>query len=148
MCPTNNGIEDTEYFLLLCPSFAVPRRYLLAGVFALLRPFGHASLQNDFLIQILLYGGQNFPNELNKNILPLTLQFIHTSGRFDYKHSYSVMSHKTKTTISHLSEFFCLFCLFFFFFCHLSFIRIFNVCLKLDTKRYLMSITHSITLVV
>ena len=28
------------------------------------------------------------------------------------------------------------------------FIRIFDVCLKLDTKRYLMSITHSITLVV
>ena len=39
MCPTNDGIEDTEHFLLLCPSFAVPRRYLLAGVFALLRPF-------------------------------------------------------------------------------------------------------------
>ena len=85
MCPTNDGIEDTEHFLLLCPSFAVPRRYLLTGVFALLRPFGYANLQNNVLIQILLYGDQNFPNELNKNILLLTVQFIHKSGRFDQK---------------------------------------------------------------
>ena len=35
MCPINDGIEDTEHFLLLCPSFAEPRRDLLAGVFAL-----------------------------------------------------------------------------------------------------------------
>ena len=67
MCPTNDGIEDTKHFLLLCRSFAVPRRYLLAGVFALLRPFGYTNLQNDVLIQILLYGDQNFPNELNKD---------------------------------------------------------------------------------
>ena len=83
MCPTNAGIEDTEHFLLLCPSFAVPRRCLLAGVFALLRPFGYTNLQNNVLIQIFLYGDQNFPNELNKNTLLLTLRFIHKSGRFD-----------------------------------------------------------------
>ena len=83
MCPTNDGIEDTEHFLLLCPSFAVPRRCLLTGVFALLQPFGYTNLQNNVLIQILLYGDQNFPNELNKNILLLTLQFIHKSGQFD-----------------------------------------------------------------
>ena len=83
MCPTNDGIEDTERFLLLWPSFAIPRRDLLAGVFALLRPFGYTNVQNDVLMQILLYGDKNFPNELNKNILLLTLQFIHKSGRFD-----------------------------------------------------------------
>ena len=42
MCPTNDGIEDTEHFLLLCPSFAVPRRDL-AGVIAQLRPFGYTN---------------------------------------------------------------------------------------------------------
>ena len=26
MCPTNDGVEDTEHFLLLCPSFAVQRQ--------------------------------------------------------------------------------------------------------------------------
>ena len=32
MCPKNDGIADTEHFLLLCPSLAVPRKDLLAGV--------------------------------------------------------------------------------------------------------------------
>ena len=32
MCPTNDGIEDKEHFLLLCPLFEVQRRDLLAGV--------------------------------------------------------------------------------------------------------------------
>ena len=39
MCPTNDGIEDTEQFLLLCPSFDNQRQDLLAGVSELLRPF-------------------------------------------------------------------------------------------------------------
>ena len=30
MCPTNDGIENTEHFLLLCPSFEIQRRNLLA----------------------------------------------------------------------------------------------------------------------
>ena len=80
---TNDGIEDTEHFLLLCPSFAVPRSDLLTGVFALLRPFAYTNLQNNVLMQILLYGDEKFPDELNKNVLLLTLQFIHKSDRFN-----------------------------------------------------------------
>ena len=76
----NDGIEDTAHFLLLRPSFAVPHRYLLAGVFALLRQFGYTNLKNNVLMQILSYINQNFPNEFNKKILLLTLQFIHKSG--------------------------------------------------------------------
>ena len=83
VCPVNDGIEDTEHFLLLCPSFVEPRRDLLAGVFALLRPSGYTDLQNRSLVQILLYGCKSFPNEINREILLLTLQFIHKSGRFD-----------------------------------------------------------------
>ena len=83
MCPTNDGIEDTEHFLLLCPSFEEPRRDLLAGVIALLRPFGFTNLQNRFLMQILLYGDKSFPDDINRDILLLTLKFIHKSGRFD-----------------------------------------------------------------
>ena len=30
MCPTSDGVEGTEYFLLLCPSFGDQRRDLLA----------------------------------------------------------------------------------------------------------------------
>ena len=83
MCPTNDGIEDTEHFSLLCPSFEAPRRDLLAGVSALLRPLGHTNLSNEFLMQILLYGDKDFTDGLNRDILLLTLCFIHKTGRFD-----------------------------------------------------------------
>ena len=84
MCPTSDGIEDTEHFLLLCPSFDLQLRDLLAGIVELLRPFVQiASLSNDALTQLLLYGDQDLSNDLNKNILELTLRFIHKTGRFD-----------------------------------------------------------------
>ena len=85
MCPTNDGIEDTEHFLLLCPSFDFHRRHLLAGVSVLLQQFDEInSLPNDVLdVQILLYGVKNLSNEINKSILELTLVFIHNTGRFD-----------------------------------------------------------------
>ena len=84
MCPTNDGIEDTEHFLLFCPSFDVQRRHLLAGVSVLLQQFVEInSLPNDVLVQILLYGDENLSNEINKSILELTLVFIHNTGRFD-----------------------------------------------------------------
>ena len=84
MCPTNDGIEDTEHFLLLCPSFDVQRRHLLAGVSVLLQQFVEInSLPSDVLVQILLYGDKNLSNESNKGILEMTLVFIHNTGRFD-----------------------------------------------------------------
>ena len=84
MCPTSDGIEDTEHLSLLCPSFDLQRRDLLAGIVELLRPFVQiASLSNDALTQLLLYGDQDLSNDLNKNILELTIRFIHKTGRFD-----------------------------------------------------------------
>ena len=76
MCPSNDGIEDTEHFLLLCPSFEESRRDLLADVSFLLQPFGYTNLSNDALLQILLYGDKDFPDDLNKNILHF-IHFIH-----------------------------------------------------------------------
>ena len=84
MCPTNDGIEDTEHFLLLCPSFDVQRRDLLAEVSQLVRPFVQInSLSNTVLIKLLLYGDKDLSDNINKNILELTLNFIHKTGRFD-----------------------------------------------------------------
>ena len=83
MCPTNDGVEDTEHFLLLCPSFVVQRQNLLAEIFPLLRPFGYANLSNEVLAQLLLYGDENLPNDVNRNILELTLRFIKETGRLD-----------------------------------------------------------------
>ena len=63
MCPSNDGIEDTEHFLLLCPSFGVQRTDLLAGIYSLVRPYGYVNLANDVLFQILLYGDKNFSKQ-------------------------------------------------------------------------------------
>ena len=61
MCPTYDGDEDTEHFLLLSPSFAVQQKNLLAEILPRLRPLGYANLSNDVLTQILLYGDENLP---------------------------------------------------------------------------------------
>ena len=63
--------------------FDAQRRDLLAGVFDVLRPYGHSNLSNKVLTQLLLYGDENFSYDLNKTILNLTLQFIHKTGRFE-----------------------------------------------------------------
>ena len=70
--------------MLLCPSFDVQRQDLLAGIVELLRPFVQiTNLSNDALMQLLLYGDQDLSNDLNRNILEMTLRFIHETGRFD-----------------------------------------------------------------
>ena len=95
LCPSNDGIEDTEHFLLLCPSFAVPRTGLLTGALALSRPYGFVNNSKEALMQVLLYGDKNLPNDLNKSILLLTLNFIHQTGRLDYNVSNSILSFST-----------------------------------------------------
>ena len=83
LCPTNDGIEDTEHFLLLCPSFDVQRRDLLVEISQLLQPFVQINnLLNSFLIKLLLYGDKDFLDSINKCILQLTIKFIHQTGRF------------------------------------------------------------------
>ena len=56
---------------------------LLAGVLALIRPFGLTNPSNEVLTQLLMYGNKDFPDEINRNVLELTLQFILEAGRFD-----------------------------------------------------------------
>ena len=84
MCPTNDGVEDTEHFLLLCLSFDDQRRDLLAGIEELLRPFVQiANLSNDALTHLLLYGDKDLSCEVNRDILRLILHFIRETGQFD-----------------------------------------------------------------
>ena len=83
MCSTNDGIEDTEHCLLLCPGFDLQRQSLLAGIYALLRSLGYVNLKNDALLQLSLYGDDDFPDSLNRHIVEILLQFIHETGRFE-----------------------------------------------------------------
>ena len=83
VCPNNDRIETTEHFLLLCPAFEIERRNLLARIFELVQSLGYNDLSNEVLIELLLYGDKDLPNDLYKNIIELTLQYIHTTGRFE-----------------------------------------------------------------
>ena len=52
--------------------------------FGLTRPFGLTNPSNEVSTQLLMYGNKDFPDEINRNILELTLQFIHeTTGDSD-----------------------------------------------------------------
>ena len=76
MSSSYDDFETAEHFLLLCPSFEVERRNLLATVFELIQPFRFTNFSNEVLTQLLLYGDKNLPNDLNRNILELTLEYI------------------------------------------------------------------------
>ena len=83
MCPTSDGIEDAEHFLLQSPSFIVQQRNLLAKVIDLLCPFIiFADLSNEAQVQLLIYGDNDLPNDVNRAIPEFTLRFIYKIGRF------------------------------------------------------------------
>ena len=79
LCPINDGIEDTEHFLLLCHEYDDIRRDLLSSVDAVLRPHGLANLSNKTLLQIILYGHEELSSESNSKILEATLKYVRIS---------------------------------------------------------------------
>ena len=82
MYPKNDGNEDAKHFLLFCPSFDIQRRDLLAGVSELLQPLAQInSFSRNAPLQLLLYGDKDLPEDVNKIILQLTVDFIHITGR-------------------------------------------------------------------
>ena len=66
MCLSNDGIEETEYFLLLSPSLDIKRRDLLAGDLALIRTFGLGDTSNEISTQLLMCVNKDFRDEIKK----------------------------------------------------------------------------------
>ena len=79
----NDGIEDTEHFLLLCNSFTEHTRNLLAGVNDVLEAYGYSEAPDNNILQLLLYGNKNLPLEANRLILNATMNYIFETERFD-----------------------------------------------------------------
>ena len=82
MCPANDGVEDTEYYLLLCQSFERPRRELLNGFNEILPPSAISNLSNELLVELILYCNETLPPDVNKRLIEATLKFIHATKRF------------------------------------------------------------------
>ena len=87
MCPVNDGIEDTEHFLLLCDSFKEHRYNLFTDVKAGLQDSGHSFwhswVWNNSFLQLLLYGDESLSYEVNRSILTLTITYILKTERLD-----------------------------------------------------------------
>ena len=82
MCLINDGIEDTEHFLLQCHAYEDQRRDLLGTVNEVFQLHNISYLPNQTLVQIMLYGDKTFTHDQNIQILESTLKFIHSSERF------------------------------------------------------------------
>ena len=82
MCPINDGIEDTEHFLLLCDSLKERRYNLFTDVNVVFQNNGHSVWSNSFL-QLLLYGDEGQSYEVNRSILTLTITYILKTKRLD-----------------------------------------------------------------
>ena len=82
LCLINDGIEDTEHFLLLCSAYDIHRHDLLDSVNTIVRPHGLSNTPNKELLQILLYGHETLPSDSNTNILDATFKYSQASERF------------------------------------------------------------------
>ena len=76
MCSVNDGVEDTEYFLLLCNSFNEHRHNFLAGVNDVLAAYEYYVSSDINMLELQLYGSKYFSLEANYLILSLTINYI------------------------------------------------------------------------
>ncbi len=85
MCLTNDGIETTTHFMLLCQEYAIHRTVLLDRVTSICASHGvNCNMLNDVeLLTLLLYGNDRFSESSNKNILLATITYINTTNRFN-----------------------------------------------------------------
>ena len=81
LCTCSLEIESSNHYLLRCPFFASTRKHLLDSIVDLIGPISNFS--DDNLLELLLYGNENYNVELNASILKCTIIFLKSSGRFD-----------------------------------------------------------------
>ena len=76
LCPTNDGIENTEHYFLLCRTYDANRLDLLNSVNAIVLHHGLINLSNEELLKIILYGHEQLSLDSNAKILTATLEYI------------------------------------------------------------------------
>ena len=69
MCPSNDGVEDTEHFLLHCHSYDARRTDLLDSVNSTLQPYDLPNLSNALMLKLILYGDERLSVDSYSEIL-------------------------------------------------------------------------------
>ena len=81
MCSCNTEDETVTHYLLRCPNYTQQRMPLMNKITEL-NP--NLLVENhNVLSSILLYGSNQFDNQMNSKIINLTIEYIHTSERFN-----------------------------------------------------------------
>ena len=85
MCLSNDGVEDTAHFLLLCHEYTTHRTVFLDRVNRISASCGVDinSLCEDELLNVILYGSENFPDISNKDILLATIEYVTATNRLN-----------------------------------------------------------------
>ena len=77
----NNDAETVEHYLLYCPNYSLIRSELFGKLRQLISLV--TLISPSYTCKLLLYGNSCYQFFTNKNIVELTIRFIHTSKRFD-----------------------------------------------------------------
>ena len=104
LCPSNDGVEGIEHFLLHCHSFEVPRSELLNSVSAILLPYGFSSLSNEVLLKYLLYDDESLAFDTNKKLPRQSLNSFKPLTAFKRFHcllSYTLAPILTSCLVNH-----------------------------------------------
>ena len=80
ICRCNQGIEDTNHFLFLCPNYATPRATLAASIINILQKNNLNYLGNQS--KLYLYGHPSIISSENRKILLSTIKYIKSTLRF------------------------------------------------------------------
>ena len=79
-CLCNQGIEDMDHFLFLCPFFATRRETLAINVIAILHKYGLTHLGTQ--AHLYLYGHRTINFADSRKTLLSTIEYIKESRRF------------------------------------------------------------------
>ena len=81
MCDFGSETETTDHFFLCCPFFAQNRQKLLNRFFKI--DVSLKNLNDEMLLDILLFGSYKYKDTVNKEILIHTINFLKTTKRFE-----------------------------------------------------------------
>ena len=81
LCSCGMEIESTNHYLLRCLFHTDIRKELLDNIIEIIGSI--SNLSEDKLVELLLYGNENYTNETNTAIIKCTIVYLKSSERFD-----------------------------------------------------------------